>query len=205
LWQSLYVMDCFLAASLGRPNSISCVSASDICPFPSTNRPIERASLEYNELLYSVNSSKIIGDILSRVYHKRKASRSIAYVLSLQLSDWMKEIPDELHWRRISIPNEAQDMTLKRLHINLIYFHGILLLTRPFLLHQISKQSEKKMRNSSSQSSQQHNLPSSVNMSRPEQTFCFHGACVRSAMHTITAIYAAYDISALPRRDPFVM
>lgn len=197
-------MDCFLASSLGRPNLISCISASDL-PFTPVGRANSTTCQDNNELLYSVHASKLIGDILGHVYHKRKASRSIAFTLSLQLSDWMKELPEELHWRHIPTQNEGHDMTLKRLHINMIYFHGILLLTRPFLLHQISKQLEETTRGPSSHSIEQRNRTSNANTGRPEQAFCFHGACVRSAMHTITGIYAVYSMSALPRRDPFVM
>ncbi|KAH6672312.1 fungal-specific transcription factor domain-containing protein [Halenospora varia] len=200
LWQSLYIMDCFLAASLGRPNSISSISASDLCPFPPPSASSPGATVQENSLVFTVNASKIIGNILSRVYHKRKASRSIAYFLSLRLSEWKKELPEELHWRRISDPNEPQDLTLKRLHINLIYFHGILLLTRPFLLHQIAIKLEGSTTDLSPTT--QGQVPKA---NRPEQMFCFHGACVRSAMHTITAVYAAYNTSTLPRRDPFVV
>ena len=188
-------MDSFLATSLGRPNSINAVSDSDLYASLSSSE----IALDSNELLFSVKASKIAGDILSRIYHNRKASRSIAYTLSLQLGDWMKELPEELHWRSISVLSEDQHMTLKRLHINLIYFHGIQLLTRPFLLHKISKQLGGETR------SEQQNPPSRVDIGRPEQIFCFHGACVRSAMHTINGVYAAYSVSALPRRDPFVM
>ncbi|KIM99984.1 hypothetical protein OIDMADRAFT_70834, partial [Oidiodendron maius Zn] len=195
LWQSLYIMDSFLATSLGRPSSINAISDSDLYASLSSS---EIAS-DSNELLFSVKASKIASDILSRIYRNRKASRSIAYTLSLQLGDWMKELPEELHWRRISVLSEDQHMTLKRLHINLIYFHGIQLLTRPFLLHKISKQLGGEMR------SEQQNLPSRVDIGRPEQIFCFHGACVRSAMHTINGVYATYNVSALPRRDPFVI
>jgi hypothetical protein len=198
-------MDCFLASSLGRPNLISCASASDFCPFTPDSGSNGVIALEGNELRFSVNASKIIGDILARVYHKRKASRSIAFALSLQFSNWIKELPNDLHWRHISIPNEDHELTLKRLHINMVYFHGVLLLMRPFLLHEISMKLEETRRDSSSCNLGQRNRASSANKGRPEQAFCFHGACVRSAMHTITAVYAVYQASALPRRDPFIM
>jgi len=196
-------MDCFLAVSLGRPNSISTVSASDLRPSPATGGFSSKIASDKSELLYSLDASIIIGDILALVYNKRQASRSIAYVLSLRLSDWLKKLPEELHWERISDPNQGQDITLKQLHINLIYFHGILLLTRPFLLHQICKQLDGTLGDASSSGCDRTAL--APDMRRPEQDFCFHGACVRSAMHTISGVYAAYSISALPRRDPFVV
>ena len=190
-------MDSFLATSLGRPTSISYAPAVD-------HYASDEAAMTNNELFFAVKASKITGDILSHVYHKRKVSRSIAYTLTLQLGAWMKELPEELDWRSILVSKDGQEMALKRLHINLIYFHGILLLMRPFLLHRISKQLEQNMK-TSSYNSEQQNIPLRIDTNRPEQSFSFQGACVRSAMHTINGVYAAYDASALPRRDPFVM
>lgn len=199
-------MDCFLAASLGRPSSITYEAASDSCSSPPPNNlSSDGISHEGNELRFSVGASRVIGDVLNRVYQKREASRSVAYALSLQLNEWMKELPEELHWRRISAQDEDQETALKRLHINMIYFHAVLLLTRPFLLHQITKKLEATARGSSSYSSNPQNQASSVGAGRPEQNFSFHSACVQSAMHTITGVYAVYSTSALPRRDHFVM
>jgi hypothetical protein len=130
LWQSLYIMDCFLSASLGRPNAISSACVSELCP----------SNDQITDLLASVNASKITGEILGRVYHKRKALRSTAYALSLQFSEWMKELPAGLLWRQISLDSRNSGLTLKRVHTNLIYYHGIILLTRPFLLYQMSLQ-----------------------------------------------------------------
>jgi hypothetical protein len=127
LWQSLYVMDCFLATSLGRPNHISCETASELCSTQSqsSSRPASSAG---NDLSFAVNASKIVGKILSRVYDKRKASRSIAYQLSLCFSDWSQKLPPDLHWRVSFFQNQDHTLTLKRLHINLICFHGIIIL-----------------------------------------------------------------------------
>ncbi|KAK4987993.1 hypothetical protein LTR50_004212 [Elasticomyces elasticus] len=39
----------------------------------------------------------------------------------------------------------------------------------------------------------------------PEQTFCFDSACVRAALHSVTAVNNAFTADALPRRNPFVI
>jgi hypothetical protein len=89
LWRSLYVMDCFMAMSLGRPNAIDCEIASALCS--TSAQQLDSATLpEGNSLFFTVNASKIVGEVLSRVYHKRKASRSIAYLLLLRFSEWMR-------------------------------------------------------------------------------------------------------------------
>src|SRR3954451_9832917 len=132
-------MDCFLATSLGRPNHVSCETASELCSMPtqSSSRPISSAG---NDLTFAINASKIVGKVLSRVYHKRKATRSVAYQLSLRFGEWLQQLPPELCLRASSFENQDPALTLNRLHIHLICFHGIIILTRPFFLHQISRQ-----------------------------------------------------------------
>lgn len=197
-------MDCFLATSLGRPNHISCETASELCTTPtqSSNRPASSAG---NDLLFSVNASKIVGTILSRVYHKRKASRSIAYQISLRFSNWLQQLPSNLHWRASSFQNQDPTLTLKRLHINLIWFHGIIILTRPFFLHQISRQAAEFEEDSIARKNDQMAHGSGSEKEHPEQTFCFDSACVRAALHSVKAVNNAFTTDALPRRNPFVM
>lgn len=203
LWQSLYVMDCFLSSSLGRPNAITSESMAELYPHTTQDIPSNNIDSDSTDLIATVKTSQIIGEILSRVYNKRKASRSVAYTLSLKFSEWMRKLPAKLHWRQISIDTSDPSLTLKRLHINLTYFHGVLLLTRPFLLYEISV--KLKATQPTRSDAGQHIHPRQIDSQSPEQAFCFHGACVRSAIHTITAVHAAFKSDALPRRDPFVM
>jgi hypothetical protein len=197
-------MDCFLATTLGRPNTIDFETASELCS--TYTQDLNRAtSPEANSLSFSVTASKIVGEILSRVYHKRKASRAIAYFLSLRFSEWMKELPLELHWRGSKVQAQDPDLTLRRLHINLIYFNGLILLTRPFFLDQITRRLLGPANDTSSLNTYQSACGSRKERQRPEQAFCFHGACVRSALHSIEAVHAVFSVNALPRRDPFVM
>jgi len=204
LWQSLYVMDCFLATSLGRPNHVSCETASELCSTPSQSSSRSTSSAG-NDLSFAVNASKIVGKILSRVYHKRKASRSIAYQLSLCFSDWSQKLPPDLHWRVSSFQSQDPTLTLKRVHINLICFHGIIILTRPFFLHQISRQVAELEGDSIAQKNDHMANSSRMEKEHPEQTFRFDSACVRAALHSVTAVNNAFTTDALPRRNPFVM
>lgn len=193
-----------MAMSLGRPNAIDCEIASALCS--TSAQQLDSATLpEGNSLFFTVNASKIVGEVLSRVYHKRKASRSIAYLLLLRFSEWMRDLPLDLHFRISSFQDQDPDLTLKRLHVNLIYFNGIILLTRPFLLYEISRQLARPMEERMSRNMDQSVCGRRPEKGRPEQAFCFHGACVRSALHSITTVNAVFSVNALPRRDPFVM
>jgi hypothetical protein len=196
-------MDCFLATTLGRPNTIDFETASELCS--TCSQDLNRAiSPQANSLLFSITASKIVGEILSRVYHKRKASRAIAYLLSLRFSEWMKDLPLDLHWRGSKVQAQDPDLTLRRLHINLIYFNGLILLTRPFFLDQITRRLLGPVNDTTLNTYKLAGSPRKERQ-RPEQSFCFHGACVRSALHSIEAIHAVFSVNALPRRDPFVM
>jgi hypothetical protein len=46
---------------------------------------------------------------------------------------------------------------------------------------------------------------SRIEKEHPEQTFRFDSACVRAALHSVTAVNNAFTTDALPRRNPFVM
>ncbi|RDW91982.1 hypothetical protein BP5796_01376 [Coleophoma crateriformis] len=183
LWKSLYVMDIFLSSSLGRPNAISLPELS-----PSQDQPASNfESPEGEAFLAAYTASKITGEVLSRVYQTRKASRSVALEISMKFSDWLRYLPPKLHWERLSEPDE---INLEQIHLNLIYLHGIILLTRPFLLYQINQL-----------------LKRSVDLAYDVRTQanCFHGACVRSAVHTVTVVQAAFSKRILRRQDPFVV
>jgi hypothetical protein len=197
-------MDCFLASSLGRPNHISCGTASELCS-GSVQSSIRSTSSSENELFFVVKASKIIGKILSRVYHKRKASRLIAYQLSLKFADWPRQLPAHLHWQASSFSGEDTSLTLKRLHINLMCFHGIIILTRPFFLHQISKQVAESEENSKRRDGDRNAHSTRAEKDRSEQSLSFDSACVRAALQSVTAVNNAFMADALPRRNPFVV
>ncbi|KAL2071056.1 hypothetical protein VTL71DRAFT_12291 [Oculimacula yallundae] len=111
-------------------------------------------------------------------------------------------LPPLLHWQNIHLPDEDPKTTLAQLRVNLSYFHGIILLTRPFLLQRISEEIQI-MRNADvvMQSRQTTELPEADTA----DTVQFQNACVKSALYSINAIQAALLKRALPRQDPFVI
>lgn len=189
---------------LGRPNGISSRDATDSFvddnPKPTSTPPEE--NLELDALAASVRSSCLIGDILSLVYAERKISVKLAHAISNKFQIWKSSIPKILHWKNISMPNEDPKATLAQLHVNLSYFHGIILLMRPFLLQKIL--SQVRPSNSSKGYSQppHKSTRTETGSASIEQ---FPSACVRAALHSIDAVQSALLKRALPRRDPFVM
>jgi hypothetical protein len=208
LWRSLYIMDCFLSSSLGRPNSISTCAAAEVSPLtpsstkpsPSKHRSSFSSSVDETVILNATfDASLISGQILHRFYTKRKASRQVALEIAQQFNDWKRSLPASLHWENLSNDTSSgdPDALLRRLHVNLIYFHGVILLTRPFLLYEISMQ----LKRTPSRAS----VLDMPNTSQATTQNCFHGACVQSAVHVISIIHSVFSAAALPRKDPFVI
>ncbi|KAI9794548.1 MAG: hypothetical protein M1816_004435 [Peltula sp. TS41687] len=197
LWRSLFVFDRFLSASMGRPMVISEDDCSeDILkgPEPSTN-PVEDAYADISVmgLLASVKSAQIIGDILRRIYQKRKTSTRLAQ----EIADACKILPTTLapvlHWRQAASSSPAQGIAI--LHVNLLYYHAIILLTRPFFLFVLHAEVNKIGKGP------EHHRPRRT-ARRMER---FVEACVVSSTHSITLIHDAYSGGYLPQRNPFVI
>lgn len=197
-------MDCFLSAMLGRPNGISSRDAADSLTDDNTNftsAPSED-TLDVDALAASVRYSCILGDILSLVYAERKISVKLALSISNKFQAWNNSLPRFLQWQNISLPNEDPRTTLAQLHVNLSYFHGLILLTRPFLLQKILSQIHGSRDSAGNLQSPQRPARPVTGSVRAEQ---FPGACVRAALYSIDAVQSALLKRALPRRDPFVM
>lgn len=195
LWRSLYVLDRFLSASLGRPAAISeedC-SAGTLNPPPSPSFP---GTTDFNQtnslgLEASVRSCHVIGIILRKIYQKRKISTKLAQEIADQCKLWPGALSPTLHWRQASATNPSQGIAI--LHVNLFYCHSIILLTRPFFLYLLNTEIQKTKRSPSL---------------RKPRTGCkmekFSEACVIASTHTIVLVQNAFEGRYLQQRNPFV-
>jgi hypothetical protein len=175
--------------------------------FPEFLQPTGEDDDTFNclSLLAAVRSSVIVGRILSRVYVKRRISQKLALELAIEIQHWEQSLPDLLRWQQISVPNEDPDIAMTQLTMSLMYFHGIILLTRPFLLLHIKRRT-KEMRHP-----RDHEM--AENLGRTQESYVndieelrrFSGACVRSALHSINAVQITMLKGRLPKRNPFVM
>jgi hypothetical protein len=201
VWKSLYIMDCFISAMLGRPNGIDPRDA----PEAVSSDAAQEGSIEYSALDDSMNASKVMGEILSRMYAERRISVKLAHHFSGRFQSWKATLPRSLHWKNISPPDEDLQTTLAQLHVNLAYFHGIILLTRPFFLQKIISTVR-----ATSEKTDRGMLGSATKLKGKEETSSasaelFSQECVRSAVSTVDAVQIALLNKALPRRDPFIM
>lgn len=198
LWQSLFVMDRFLASCLGRPTAVresDCSSDTFTTPgldnvdtfFPATNRETESLLA----LEASVRSCHVIGEVLEKVYSQRKVSTKLAYDIADDCKGWQKELHPTLNFRKVASPNSDQGIAI--LHVNLFYYHSIILLTRPFFLFLMHR---KHYGNAQGNSDAQ---PSATRMEKLGQY------CVVISCQSIAIVQSALASRFLPRRNPFVM
>ncbi|KAI9881117.1 MAG: hypothetical protein M1830_008275 [Pleopsidium flavum] len=195
LWRSLYVLDRFLSASLGRPAAISEDDCSGDALNPP-NLPTFPGPTSFNQtntlgLEASVRSCRVIGIILRKVYQKRKISTKLAQEIADQCKLWPKALSPTLHWRQASATNPSQGIAI--LHVNLFYCHSIILLTRPFFLHLLNAEIQKNKLTPAQ---------------RKPRTGCrmekFSEACVIASTHTIVLVQNAFEGRYLQQRNAFV-
>lgn len=206
LWRSLFVIDRFLSASLGRPTAISEDDCSgdtlrpmrdDAGPFGfgdafSTNQGFDESTSV--ALDAAVRSSTVIGQILKKVYQQRKISTRLAEQIADICKTWPKQLAPTLHWRQAAKANSCQGIAI--LHVNLLYCHSIILLTRPFFLYILNAETQKDAVRSSNG---QRNGRNYVRMEK------FSEACVIASTHTIVLVDNAFQAGYLPRRNPFMI
>ena len=194
LWRSLFVLDRFLSASLGRPVAIADEECSEevLNPSSSLYSAPQLASHQYCTagLEAAVRSAHVVGVILKKVYLQRKISTRLAQELADQCKSWPENLSPSLHWRQASRYNRRQAIAI--LHSNQVYCHSIILLTRPFFLYLLSAEI------------QQTYLGAGQRPQRPRGRMeRFSDACLTASTHTVALVQNAYQDQYLSRLNPF--
>ncbi|EPE10259.1 fungal specific transcription factor domain-containing protein [Ophiostoma piceae UAMH 11346] len=227
IWKSLYVLDRFIAASLGRPSAINedeCTEAALEDAFVTHISPImdhqyshqhqggNNATGSYGNSAFratethmlgvnaTVRSCRIIGSILTNLYARRRVSIRATQNIVLQCRNWTKDLHECLRWHRRPSTTSSADTNMPKtppraesiaiLHVNLVYCHSIILLTRPFFLFLVRADRPGSNR---------------VMPALRSRTEMFSEVCVAASYHSITMIQDALVAKYLPRRNPFVM
>jgi hypothetical protein len=193
LWRSLFILDRFLAASLGRPTAISEDDCSDDALASPERSIAAEMSLSSSGLDAAVKSCQAIGQILKKVYSKRKISTKVALDIADDCKNWMSSLHPDLHFSHATNGPISSIQGVAILHVNLLYYHSIILLTRPFFLYLFTKVQEERMGGN-------HTSP---RFSSRMERFC--EACVTASTHSIALVQVARDAQYVPQRNPFVM
>ncbi|KAI0184690.1 fungal-specific transcription factor domain-containing protein [Xylaria flabelliformis] len=198
LWRTLFILDRFLSACLGRPTAISEEDCSNMA-FETLTTPISSPTSTCPESTHLValeaaaKTCQVIGMTLKRVYSKRKISTAVGQECATHLDAWNKELPPSLHWRKlVNGPDDfAQGIAI--LHINLLHCHSVMLLTRPYFLCLLNKSAVGLVGSSSK--------PSRYS----QRTENFAQTCVEASQHTLVLTQAVLDAKYLPQCNPFVI
>ena len=201
LWRSLFVMDRFLALSLGRPPAISeddCggnalkLTTNGLCngqyPTPPT---FEQTALHGLDAV--TRSCSVIGTILRRVYQQRKINTKLAQEIVDLCKECPKTVAPIFQWRQAAQATPSHGIAI--LHVNLFYCHSIILITRPFFLYVLNSEIQR--------GAMQSNRPR-IRRSFPRMEK-FTEACVIASTHTVALVQNAFEAGYLPQRNPIVM
>lgn len=201
IWRTLFILDRFLSACLGRPMGIShddC-SQNSLKPPALNTRPGDSLLNHETEAINSialnstVQTCHIIGSTLKMVYSKRRISTLVAQEIAEHLKQWNRELHPTLHWGRILTRAVDPAHGIAILHTNLLHFHSVILLTRPFFLCLLTK-------------AQEYHFGSGDKPHRLSQRMDgFAQTCVEASQHTLVLAKAALDADYLPQCNPFVM
>lgn len=188
LWRTLYVVDRFLSAALGRPTAISDEDCSEhALEAPRTTFETEDERINSAALDAAVRSCRVIGETVKEVYSKRKISCAVAQDIAEKLKDWNGALHVALHWQQATVNTVSPSRGVAILHINLLQCHSIILLARPFFLYIIKAGVTHK--------------PSKLS----QRMESFAQTCVEAAQHSLVIAQVAMDGGYLPHRNPFVM
>ncbi|KAI0023273.1 fungal-specific transcription factor domain-containing protein [Xylariomycetidae sp. FL0641] len=208
LWRTLFVLDRFLAACLGRPTAISEDDCSDnVFKEPSAGSTARRGSSAVDNaeathmaaLEAAVKSCRVIGLTLKKVYSKRKISTAVAQEIADHLEDWSGELHHALHWKRLIGSPLEPTQGIAILHTNLLHCHSVMLLTRPFFLYLIHK-ARGDCAGAGTGSGHGHK-PTRIS----QRMESFAKTCVEASQHTLVLTQAVLGGHYLPQCNPFVM
>lgn len=197
VWRSLFVLDKFLATALGRPAAIyeeDC--SSNVLYLPADQSPksvqdeedIRMAGLDSSVRIYTT-----ISTMLKKIYAEKKVSTNLAQEIVNDCQLWALNAHPSLAADDLLSGKAPKEMGMAILHVQLLHYHSILLLCRPFFIDILVK-----TRPTISNDGE----PFHRTFSRAEK---FSQACVAASTHSVMLIQAAFEAKYLPRCNPFIL
>ncbi|KAH6625023.1 fungal-specific transcription factor domain-containing protein [Chaetomium sp. MPI-SDFR-AT-0129] len=197
LWKTLFILDRFLAASLGRPTAISEDDCScKIFGRDSSHLPTMGGSgfdhVHTSSLDACVETAHIIGVTL-KVFSRRRISTAKVQEIIDMSRNW-DQASRAQSFRRHSAGGPANPAHgVASLHASLISLHSLILLTRQlFVMHNWMLVEERSGIKKSPQI-------------RESAMARFSEACVVASYRTIEIARSAWEDGYLPRRNPFII
>ena len=187
LWKVLRILDLFLSTSLGRP--------------PSTTET--RDTKSENNYSASNDLCAIFEAILTQVYSTRNVSTATIEKISEQHRRWTARFASGLATDGIraeefldSEGDGKRSPNIGLFHLKEAYYWTIMLLSRPFLIENISQHIAR--------SQSQAHAEGEVNPPSPSDDILAY-ACVDSAIRTMSLLRGLLTAHKVPKRLPFIV
>lgn len=197
LWKTLFILDRFLAATLGRPTAISEDDCScRILPDDAVDSgEMDESDFDLvhgSSLDSCVETCHIIGVTL-KVFSRRKISTSKVQEIIEMSKDWDQDSRTCLYRRQSAGGPANPAHGVAALHVNLLSLHSLILLTRQlFVMHNWMLVE------------QRSGIKKSFRI-RESPMARFSEACVVASYRTIKLVRIAQEDGYLPRRNPFIV
>lgn len=184
LWKAIRKIDLFLSSSYGRP----------ISTYETRHLQSEKTFTPV------VDIGVICESILLNVYLRRKPSEKFIQDITEQHRSWVSRLSNELEVDGIAFtkhPQGIQHLTLS--YVNASYYMGIMLLTRPYFLDNVSTYVQR------SNFNQLTKCDGRAPMEELPANAAFIQAGVDAAIQTIKLFRAIFAHGQKPKRLPFVV
>ncbi|KAH6850304.1 fungal-specific transcription factor domain-containing protein [Chaetomium sp. MPI-CAGE-AT-0009] len=198
LWKTLFILDRFLAATLGRPTAISEDDCS--CNISPRNDAVDAHALgglgfdhvHASSLDACVETSHVIGVTL-KVFSRRKISTTKVQEIVDMSKNWDQASRAQPYRRQSGGGAINPAHGVASLHVSLLSLHSLILLTRQlFVMHNWMLVEERSGIKKSPQI-------------RESSMARFSEACVVASYRTIERARCAWEDGYLPRRNPFII
>lgn len=197
LWRSLFVLDKFVAMALGRPAAICEEDCSGNVLYLPADQSAKSARKEEDIRTASLDSSvriyTTISTMLKKIYSEKKVSTKLAQEIVDDCQLWALNAHPSLAAENLLNGKAPKELGIPILHVQLLHYHSILLLCRPFFIDVLVK-----TRPTVSNDGE----PFHRTFSRSEK---FSQACVAASTHSVMVIQAAFEAEYLPRSNPFIL
>jgi len=199
VWKSLRVLDLFMSASLGRPPATSEVDGGNVS-WETKGRVYEDIRMGALHSSAMLRICFIFERILNEVYCRREVDVQLVNSISTQYRDWNMALDagldiDGLVEGGTEAVNMGLQQTIGLAHLKGAYYWSIILLTRPFLVFDVSAKIEQDSENGK---------PTSPSKSSNADTTTLSEACVDAALRSIEVASDLAHIPGCPKR-PFMV
>lgn len=199
VWKSLRVLDIFTSASLGRPPATSEVDGGNVS-WEGKDHVYEDVKMGALHSSAMLRICFIFERILNEVYCRREVDVQLVNGISAQYRDWNMALDAGLDIEGLTEGETAISTTglpqaIGLAHMKGFYYWSIILLTRPFLIFDVSS----KIGNN-----EENAKPESPSKSANADTTTLSEACIDAALRSVEVASDLVHTPGCPKR-PFVV